>query len=267
MEQSEKILNVADSVEEVADNTTDVVETPQESEEKVETPETTAENTTENVETPAETKSESKTQSSEENAKFAQIRRKAEEDAAKKFEAERQKAYNEGRLEAYRGKVNPYTDKPINDLMDIKMYETMSKLEKEGKDPIMDLPEELARVEREKQEAEQKKKEMEEQTKKEVNDFQEKYPDVNLGELLQDSLFKDYIDGKNKPITDLYEGYINMKNSFRNAAVGVAKQTIANAQATPGALGSGAEVTVDYSTMTSEEFAKHVQRVKDGELR
>ena len=58
-----------------------------------------------------------------------------------------------------------------------------------------------------------------------------------------------------------------MENSFRNKAVDVAKQTIANSQATPGSLNSGAEVNVDYSTMSDAEFERILNAVKNGEMK
>lgn len=265
MEDSEKILDVAEPVAEVTEEVADVVETPQNDD--VEFTDTSNNNQNNSQEEIIEEKEEEKVQTPEENANYAQIRRKAEEDANKRIETEKQKAYNEGRLAAYKGKVNPYTEKPIVDLTDIEMYEMMYQLENEGKDPIKDLPEEFAKKRREEERVIQEKKELEEKTKKEVEDFNNKYPDVNLNELLKDSLFVDYIQGKNKPITELYDGFNNIKNAFRNSAVNVAKQTIANAQASPGALGSEAEVTVDYSTMSSEEFQRAAQAVIDGELK
>lgn len=257
MEESEKTLEVAEPIEEVAEETTEVAETPQEVE--------FTEGETEEANNAA--KEEPKEQTLEERANYASIRRKAEEEAKLKLEAEKKKAYNEGKLEAYKGKVNPYTDKPITDLADVEMYEYMYQLEADGKDPIKDLPEYMARKRRDEEKAVQEKKELEEKTKQEIDEFNKKYPGVDLGELLKDSFFNDYIQGKNKSITELYEGFNNFKNAFRNSAVGVAKQTIANANATPGALGSETEVVVDYNTMSSEEFQRQVQMVKDGELK
>lgn len=266
MEDSEKMLEVAEPTEEVAEQTTEVDETPQEEEVEFTDNVEPKEETTEKVEESEEKQKESK-QSTEENAKFAQIRRKAEEDANKKLEAETKKAYEKGKLEAYKGKINPYTEKPITDLADVEMYEVMFQLDKDGKDPIKDLPDTLVNKRREEAKTIQEQKELKEKTQREIDEFQQKYPSEDLNELLNNSFFKDYIQGKNKSLTELYEGFNAFKNAFRNSAVEVAKQTIANAQASPGSLGSEADVTVDYNTMSSEEFAKQVQMVKDGELK
>ena len=271
MDESEKTLDVAEPTAEVTEEVTEVAETPQD-----EAPEFT--DSTEEQQNPSDDNSkedtdessneESTEQSAEENAKYASIRRKAEEDAQKKIQEAETKAYEKGRLEAYKGKINPYTNKPIVDSSDIEIYEMMYKLEQDGKDPINDLPDALSDRRREEQKALAEEKERNEKARQEIDDFEKKYPDVNLQELLNDSFFNDYISGKNKSLIDLYEGFNNFKNAFRNSAVNVAKQTIANSQSSPGSLsGGGDEPIRDFSTMSSEEFQKYVQKAKDGELR
>lgn len=258
MEDSEKTLDVAEPTAEVVEETTEVAETPQEE---------TQEFTDSQEESKEENTSDEGEQSAEENARFANIRRKAEEDAQKKIEIETKKAYEKGRLEAYKGKVNPYTNKPITDSSDIEIYEMMYRLEQEGKDPVNDLPEALSDKRREEKKAQETQRENAEKAQKELKDFQEKYPDVNVKDLLDDSFFNDYISGKSKSLTELYEGFNNLKNAFRNSAVNVAKQTIANAQASPGSLGSEADTVIDYNSMSKDEFLKQVEMVKNGDLK
>lgn len=199
MEDSEKKLEVAEPVEEVAEKTTVVDEKTQDepSEEFTEQEEKVEEESIE----PSK-----KVQSDEENANYAQIRRKAEEEANKKIEEAKTKAYEEGRLAAYKGKINPYTGKPMTDLADAEIYETMFKLEMEGKDPINDLPDALSSKKREETKAIQEKKELEEKTKQEINDFTNKYPDVDLKELLDDSFFKDYMQENKNLLLNYMKG-------------------------------------------------------------
>ena len=262
MEDSEKILDVAEPVEEVAEETTIVDENTQEETSE----EFTEQEAVEEADKSDETETEKKVQSDEEKANYAQIRRKAEEDANKKIEEAKAKAYEEGQLAVYKGKINPYTNRPITDLADAEMYETMYQLEQDGKDPINDLPDALLNKRKEENKVIQEKKNLEEKTKKEVDEFVEKYPNVDLKELLDDSFFNDYIRGKNNSLTELYEGFNNFKNAFRNSAIEVAKQTIANAQATPGSLKGDSDNTIDYSNMSDEEFETMIQKAKDGEL-
>lgn len=271
MEESEKILEVTEPVE--SEEVTDTQE-----QEKTEV--TNAEESTENFEfsDSEETEKEEqkasdskveqnekenkKVQTSEENSKYAQERRRKEE-----LESKVQEAYQKGRLEAYKGKINPYTNTEIKDETDIKVYENMYELEKEGKDPIADYANYMANKEREEAIARSKQEELQKNAKKDIEDFSEKYPNVDLKELLNDETFTDYIEGKNKPLVELYEKFNKLKNQFRNNAIDVAKQTIANANATPGSLGSGSEVEISYDSMSSEEFAKIVQSVIDGDVK
>lgn len=267
MEESEKNLEVAETSADVTEEVAGVEETPQQ-----EVPEFTdsqAEESTDNFKEETEdSQAEESGQSAEENSKFAAIRRKAEEEAQKKIQEAETKAYEKGRLEAYKGKINPYTNTPIVDTSDIEIYEMMYKLEQDGKDPINDLPNAITDRRRKEQQALAEEHERSTKARREIEEFQTKYPDVNVQELLNDSFFNDYISGKNKPLTDLYEGFNNFKNAFRNSAVNVAKQTIANSQSSPGSLSSGGEdPTLDFSKMSSEEFQRYVQRAKDGELK
>ena len=263
MEDSEKMLEVAEpTMEETETTATTPEENVETNEESFEFTETTE---TEVTETQVEeTKEEVKeVQSKEENSKYAQARRKAEAE----MEAKVKEAYQKGRMESFIGKLNPYTNTPINDETDIQVYENMYALDKQGKDPVADYASYVADKQRQELKEKQEKEKLQQEAENDIAEFTEKYPDVNLSELLENETFKDYIEGKRKPLTTLYENYKKMENSFRNKAVDVAKQTIANSQATPGSLNSGAEVNVDYSTMSDSEFERILNAVKNGEMK
>ena len=263
MENSEKMLEVAEpTMEETETTATTPEENVETNEESFEFTETTE---TEVTETQLEeTKEEVKeVQSKEENFKYAQARRKTEAE----MEAKVKEAYQKGRMESFIGKLNPYTNTPINDETDIQVYENMYALDKQGKDPVADYASYVADKQRQELKEKQEKEKLQQEAENDIAEFTEKYPDVNLSELLENETFKDYIEGKRKPLTTLYENYKKMENSFRNKAVDVAKQTIANSQATPGSLNSGAEVNVDYSTMSDSEFERILNAVKNGEMK
>lgn len=263
MEDSEKMLEVAEpTMEETETTATTPEENVETNEEGFEFTETTE---TEVTETQVEeTKEEVKeVQSKEENSKYAQARRKAEAE----MEAKVKEAYQKGRMESFIGKLNPYTNTLINDETDIQVYENMYALDKQGKDPVADYASYVADKQRQELKEKQEKEKLQQEAENDIAEFTEKYPDVNLSELLENETFKDYIEGKRKPLTTLYENYKKMENSFRNKAVDVAKQTIANSQATPGSLNSGAEVNVDYSTMSDSEFERILNAVKNGEMK
>lgn len=207
-------------------------------------------------------KTEKKVQTPEENSRYAKERRKKEE-----MDNKIQEAYKKGRLEAYKGKINPYTNSEIKDETDIKVYENMYALEKAGKDPIADYANYIADKEREAEKERLEKERIQENAKKDIEDFSAKYPNVDIQQLLNDENFTDYMEGKNKSLVEIYENFNKLKNQFRTSAIDVAKQTIANANASPGSLGSGSEITVSYDSMSSEEFNKIVQGVIDGDIK
>lgn len=207
-------------------------------------------------------KTEKKVQTPEENSKYAEKRRRKEE-----MDSKVQEAYRKGRLEAYKGKINPYTNSEIKDETDIKVYENMYELEKQGKDPISDYANYIADKEREKEKERLEQEKLQENARKDIEDFSAKYPNVDIQQLLDDESFTDYMEGKNKSLVEVYESFNKLKNQFRTSAIDVAKQTIANANASPGSLGSGSEMTISYDSMSSEEFNKIVQGVIDGDIK
>lgn len=209
-----------------------------------------------------ESKPEKKVQTPEENSRYARERRKKEE-----MDSKVQEAYRKGRLEAYKGKINPYTNSEIKDETDIKVYENMYALDKAGKDPISDYANYIADKEREAEKERLEKEKIQENARKDIEDFSAKYPNVDIQQLLDDENFTDYMEGKNKSLVEVYESFNKLKNQFRTSAIDVAKQTIANANASPGSLGSGSEMTISYDNMSSEEFNKIVQGVIDGDIK
>lgn len=266
MEDSAKTLEVAEPAMEETETTETVPEEKTETnEENFEFTDNSDAKETETAvdDSKVEEKTEEKVQSKEENSKYAQARRKAEAE----MEAKVKEAYQKGRMESFIGKINPYTNTPINDETDIQVYENMYALEKQGKDPIADYAGYIADKQRQELKEKQEKEKLQQEAKNDIEEFTAKYPDVNLSELLENETFKDYIEGKRKPLINLYENYKKMENSFRNKAVDVAKQTIANSQATPGSLNSGAEVNVDYANMSDAEFERVLNAVKNGEMK
>lgn len=266
MPESEKELEVAETtnVEEVSTNTdneeveftdsTNVGEEVDNTDDSAE--ESNNDTSSESDNQPEEAK---KVQSKEDNAKFAKERRERE-----KHDKEIQEAYKKGRLDSLKGKLNPYTNTVINDEADIEMYEAMYKLESENKDPINDYAEYVANERREQRQRETRDREIQEQAQKDVEEFSKKYPKVNLTELLEDENFSDYIEGKNKPLVVLYEGYQKLQNKFRTDSMNQARNAVANTISTPGSLNNQSVNVVDYNNMSREDFLKEVERVKNG---
>lgn len=163
-----------------------------------------------------------KKQSREKNAIEAKKRREREEEERKLKEKQiRDKAFIEGQLSA--SKTNTFTEQPIKDEYDLKIFNLQKQLQSEGKDPIKDLPSKLAEMERnEKTKAAEelkKKKEEDDRIDNDIKDFKEKNPDVDIKKLLKDSLFEEYSDGKigNKSLNQIYEGYKKFKDKYKLA--------------------------------------------------
>lgn len=261
--ESEKELNVADST--VVDETTEEensLEFTDTEEEENENPSSTEgddsnEETSETSEEDVESEIEKHPQTSEENSKYAAARRKAEK-------AKYDKAYEEGRLSAYKGKINPYTNTKIEDLTDVEVYEDMYKIAEDGKDPLKDYASYTADKRREEARIEKEKLEKESKAQQEIEEFSKKYPDVNISSLLKDEMFLDYAEGKNKTLVDTYESFSKFKRSFRNEGIKTAKKTIANSISTPGSLNQSSDNTPDYESMSREQFLKELEKVKEG---
>ena len=252
-EESEKELEVAEpTTEEVTD---EVTKNPEEESETV--GEVLTDTSSEEESEIDREKKEKVPQSKEDNSKYAEARRKAEKEAEIKIK----EAYEKGKAEAYIGKINPYTNEEIKDLQDVEVYETMYEIERSGKDPIQDFSKAIADKRRVDYQRKQKEKEIEEKVKKDVEDFSKKYPDININQLLANETFSDYMDGKTKPLVDIYESYERLKNTFRNNAIETAKNTISNSKSSPGSLNGGTEIKYDYATMSSADFQKEVDRV------
>lgn len=166
-----------------------------------------------------------KAEEAEKNAKFAEERRKreAEAKAKKEREEEMERVRKEATVKAELGsiKTNPYTNEPIVDEEDLKVYKIQKELEDAGKDPVKDLPKKLAEIERSKADeakkiADAKKVEddkLKEKAKNEVADFRKDYPDINTAELAKDPIWNEIYDPR-LTIKENYEWkYLKAKES------------------------------------------------------
>lgn len=242
-----------------------------------ETTEQVSEQDTEQVEEVEEQEEqETEKQSNEENAKYASIRRKAQEDAKKQIEQVRKEAYeqglNQGKVQSYIGRNNPYTGQAIKDEYDVQEYLDMYELDSNGKDPISGYRE--LQKDKARKEAEEKVK-AEEQSKQEkwyqddTKDFVEKYSAEKLQELGKDEDFNLFANGKigKVPLAQIYEDYQKLINKYEKKSVETAKQIVANNSTTPGAIEDTEVQDLDWNSMSSEQFEKYIQKAKDGELK
>ena len=212
-----------------------------------------------------EKKSKKEEQDKNERARQAKARREREakerEDREKRI---REEAYLKGKLDST--KVNTFTEEPIEDEYDLFIFETQKQLEKEGKDPISDLPKRLAEINRKKakeaSEKESEKNKLNEQIDKEFAEFRGKYPTTKISELLQDPDFKDYADGRlgkgGKTLTQLYESFLKLKEKL----VGKKEEEEEDdgKRGAPSPNGGRKTQKTSYSDMSEEEKIKELRR-------
>ena len=200
------------------------------------------------------------------NAEYARKRREQEEAEREKREAKiRAEVERDTKLGIY--KTNTYTNEPINDEEDLKVFEVMKELEKEGKDPINDYPKKVAEMNRKAREKakleEEKALKEKEDFSKDIADFKKKYPKVDLRELADNEEFIKFGADKTGRWTtaEIYEAFkkeqemISLKNENK------AKDKEANEQAkninkTPSAKGSK-PLSKSVDDMTNEEFMEY----------
>ena len=215
-------------------------------------------------------------QSRKENSRQAQLRREREEKEKKQREEKlRKDAYLQGQLDST--KVNTFTNKEIKDEHDLKIYQLQLKIKEEGGDPIEDLPEYLSKLERE----ETQKRVQEEETRQkgktkvenDLKEFKEKYPKVNLTEVLQDNDFKQFSEGRleHESLINVYETFKKFEKNiiakYKKELEEKNKQENAKKEGkTPGSSTVQSQSSSKtYLQMTDEE--RHAQLKKEGLIR
>lgn len=224
----------------------------------------------------------------EKNAKFAEMRRQKEaKEKAEKAEKERlakeAKIKEDAKVEAELGviKTNPYTDKPIVDESDLKIYKLQKQLEEEGKDPVNDLPSKLAELERQakaKSEAEANEKakadkEIADRAKQETSELREKHPELNTAELADDPIWKEVSKDKvgRWSLNEIYELlYLpaKAKADKKSEKEGENKEEIdehgKKVTKVPSSKSNGGKSSKGYLDMTDEEYlAQEKENNKD----
>jgi ribosomal protein L15 len=165
---------------------------------------------------------------------------------------------------------NPYTKQPIETNEDVEEYLVMRGIDEAGGDPVNDY---FAKV-RESRAAKQKTTDTNAVLQNQLNEFEDKYPDVNIKSLLNDEDFREYADGKlnNKSLAEVYASYTKFKSKLssnaENSAVKKAVQEIANSAAAVGSLNNSTPpaesefFTRDQvKAMKPEEIKKNYEKI------
>lgn len=211
-------------------------------------------------------------QSAEQNAENARRRRENERRRAKQTEEtvrrERLAAREEAILEVLDGQ-NPFTGEEMKDARDIEEYLMMKEIDRRGGDPLQDFSRYHKEKERQREEVAKREVQTETWYRKDRDAFVARYPNVDLNELIEDEGFVLFAEGKtgNKPLSEIYEGYLSLRGEQKREARQMAAQMLANQKASPGALsGTDGEEQSFFSAeevrkMTPGEVRKHYETI------
>ncbi|MBQ9744477.1 MAG: hypothetical protein IJW19_05060 [Clostridia bacterium] len=195
------------------------------------------------------------------------------ENARRRREAEQAKKIRAAELNAIKRIVpeNPYTHQPIENEDDVEEYLIMRDIESKNGDPVVDYFK-YARDIRAQKQNEAHSAEMIHQ---DIVDFSEKYPDVNVPDILENEDFNEFAEGKwgKSTLTDIYERYRNYIGKVSKAAEDnakrVATQIAANAASAVGSLNnSGPAEENDFFTreqvkaMSSAEVSANYEKIR-----
>ena len=212
---------------------------------------------------PQPPKKEEPPQSREQNSENARRRREAER--KQELKAAREQAI----IDTLGGK-NPFTGEEMKDSADVEEYLTMKEIETKGGDPLADFSKFHKAKEKERI-AEQTRAETEKEWyRKDYDDFAAKHPEVDINTLLQDKQFQSFASGKvgTLPLSEIYEGFVGLVAEYEKKARQIAKQTLANSKASPGALSSPNGADSGFFTkeqvqkMTQEEVSKNYDKIR-----
>lgn len=194
------------------------------------------------------------------NSENARRRREAERQA--ELERVTKEAREKAIIEALGGK-NPYTNEEMKDSADVEEFLTMKEIEKNGGDPLSDFSKHQKAKEREKAAKQAEIEAKKDWYRKDREDFASKHPEVNLENLIQDKQFQLFASGKvgNLPLSEIYEGFMEVTSEYEKKAKQKAKQLLANSKSTPGALSS--PNTPDNGFFTKEQVQKMSQEEVD----
>lgn len=195
------------------------------------------------------------------------------ENARRRREAERQAELKKTRYDAIKEAVdgiNPYTNKPIVDDLDVEEYLAMKEIKKSGGDPVADYSEHIKTKQKEEQQVQLKKAAEEEWFENDYRDFKAKHPKVDLEELDKDGAFRLFAEDKvgKKPMSEIYDSYQSLIAKVKQEQEATKIRQEANKKATPGALSSSEQDSVDFFTveevkkMSQEEVSKNFDKIQ-----
>ena len=119
------------------------------------------------------------------------------ENARRRREAERQAELKKARYDAIKEAVdgvNPFTNQPIEDDIDVEEYLAMKEIKKQGGDPLTDYSKYHKDKQKEEAKIAEQKLKDEEWIQNDYKDFKSKHPEVNLEKLALDTAFMQFAE-------------------------------------------------------------------------
>lgn len=185
------------------------------------------------------------------------------ENARRRRAEERQAELKRARYDAIKETidgVNPFTNKPIEDDIDIEEYLAMKEIKKQGKDPLTDYSQHMKDKQKAEEEINKEKAKKEEWLQNDYNAFKTKHPDVDLKKLISDKSFELYAKDLvgEKPLSEIYESYMDIVSQYQKEQQNAEARNLANAKASPGSL-TGSETDNSFDFFTVEQVKKMSQ--------
>lgn len=209
---------------------------------------------------PQNEEAKSKKQTKAENSKFA-AKRREQEAIVKRKEDE---AFKKGLAAALVGTINNFTGEKIEDQDDIDEYLLMKEAEKAGFDPAT----ELSKYQKHKAREERKSKANSFDVEADISSFREKYPDININDLIKDKDFTDFAEpfAQKVPLSTIYAQYNLMKSRIDLEAKTKAEEKYKRKISSPGSLvNNSQEKSLSFADMNDDEFEKEIQKAKRGD--
>ncbi|MGN1337350.1 MAG: hypothetical protein ACI4WW_02630 [Candidatus Coprovivens sp.] len=198
----------------------------------------------------------------ERNAYYANLRRQNEQKNGNVTQQNKStnSDYFKGIITATNG-INPYTGKSITDDEDLKEFELMVKLSKEGKDPVKDYLEAVKEEKREEQRKILEANKEKEKQNEELDEFVKTYGVDTLRQLAKDQEFCKFADNFNKTatISNIYKIYLDVNDRADKKAKSIAEEKEARRKSGSGNQNKGNSIVekIDFINMTSEQFKEY----------
>lgn len=195
------------------------------------------------------------------------------EQARLRRERETEKKIKQAEMEAVKrvlNGVNPYTQEPLETELDYEQYKIMKSISDSGGDPLKDYYKHAKNIQVQTQTSQAQEELQRQKVNDDINSFRQKYPTIDVGELLKDNNFNSFADGKwgNQSIVKIYEDYQNLLKVINTKATEKAAQKIANQNAGVGGLGDtqtntgdGLYTLEELKSMSQEEVRKNYDKV------